>query len=148
MFILDTDHVSLWLRNDPLVRAKVDSSAQDVSLTVITVQELFNGWVSRLNTTVDSALMLERYANFCQTIEFVKQFPVLNFEVQADREYTQILLKNPALRKKRLRQDIRIATIAIVQNAIVVTRNQRDFSQIPGLQTVDWSSSGNQQIQL
>jgi tRNA(fMet)-specific endonuclease VapC len=101
MFILDTDHVSLWLRNNPLVRAKVDASAQDVSLTVITVQELFNGWVSRLNTTADSGLMLERYANFCQTIEFVKQFP---------------------------------------QNAIVVTRNQRDFSQIPGLQIVDWSS--------
>ncbi len=144
MFILDTDHVSLWLRNNPLVRAKVDASAQEVNLTVITVQELFNGWVSRLNTTSDSALMLERYANFCQTIEFVKQFPVLNFEAQADREYTRILLANPVLRKKRLRQDLRIATIALVQNAIVVTRNQRDFSQIPGLQTVDWSSSENQ----
>jgi tRNA(fMet)-specific endonuclease VapC len=105
MFILDTDHVSLWLRNNPLVRAKVDASAQDVSLTVITVQELFNGWVSRLNTTADSGLMLERYASFCQTIEFVKQFPVLNFEAQADREYTRILLENPNLRKKRLRQD-------------------------------------------
>jgi tRNA(fMet)-specific endonuclease VapC len=43
MFILDTDHVSLWLRNNALVRAKVDATAQDVSLTVITVQELFNG---------------------------------------------------------------------------------------------------------
>jgi tRNA(fMet)-specific endonuclease VapC len=75
--------------------------------------------------------MLERYANFCQTIEFVKQFPVLNFEAQADRQYTRILLENPALRKKRLRQDLRIATIALTQNAIVVTRNQRDFSQIP-----------------
>jgi tRNA(fMet)-specific endonuclease VapC len=140
MFILDTDHVSLWLRNHPLIRAKVDASAQDVSLTVITVQELFNGWVSRLNTTADSSLMLERYANFCQTIEFVKQFPVLNFEAQADREYTRILLENPALRKKRLRQDLRIATIALTQDAIVVTRNQRDFSQIPGLQIVDWSN--------
>ncbi len=55
MFILDTDHVSLWLRNNPLVRDKVDAAAQDVSLTVITVQELFNGWVSRLNTTADSS---------------------------------------------------------------------------------------------
>jgi tRNA(fMet)-specific endonuclease VapC len=140
MFILDTDHVSLWLRNHPLVRAKVDTSAQDVSLTVITVQELFNGWVSRLNTTTDSGLMLERYANFCQTIEFVKQFPVLNFEAQADCEYSRILLENPVLRKKRLRQDLRIATIALSLGATVVTRNQRDFSQVPGLQIVDWSS--------
>jgi tRNA(fMet)-specific endonuclease VapC len=93
MFILDTDHVSLWLRNHPIVKAKVDTAAPDVYLTVITVQELFNGWVSRLNTTADSSLMLERYANFCQAIEFVKQFPVLNFETKADREYTRILLE-------------------------------------------------------
>jgi tRNA(fMet)-specific endonuclease VapC len=118
----------------------VDAAAQSVCLTVITVQELFNGWVSRLNTTSDSSLMLERYANFCQTIEFVKQFPVLNFEAKADHEYTRILLENSALRKKRLRQDLRIATIALSQGAIVVTRNQRDFSQVPGLQIVDWSS--------
>ncbi len=61
-------------------------------------------------------------------------------QTQADREYTRILLENPALRKKRLRQDLRIAMIALTQNAIVVTRNQRDFSQIPGLQIVEWSS--------
>jgi tRNA(fMet)-specific endonuclease VapC len=139
MFILDTDHVSLWLRNHPLVRVKVAESAQNVSLTIITVQELSNGWVGRLNNTTDSALTIERYENLWQTVDFVRQFPVLKFDARADDCYIEVLHENANLRKKRLRQDLRIAAISLSQNATIVTRTQRDFSQVPGLQIVDWS---------
>jgi tRNA(fMet)-specific endonuclease VapC len=139
MFILDTDHASLWLRGNPLVKARVAEYQDDIFLTIVTVQELFNGWVSRLNTTTDATVMLDRYANFWQTVEFVRQFPVLNFDAKADECYVQILLQNPALRKKRLRQDLRIAAIALSQDATVLTCNQRDFGQVPGLKIVDWS---------
>ncbi|BAS55597.1 type II toxin-antitoxin system VapC family toxin [Leptolyngbya boryana CZ1] len=139
MFILDTDHVSLWLRDHPLVKVKVAESAHNVSLTIITVQELFNGWVGRLNTTTDAALMIERYENLWQTVDFVRQFPVLKFDAAADACYVKVLRENAPLRKKRLRQDLRIAAIALSQDATVVTRNQRDFGQVPGLRIVDWS---------
>ena len=64
MFILDTDHASLWLRGNPVVKAMVAKFQDNVFLTIVTVQELFNGWVSRLNTTTDATVMLDRYANF------------------------------------------------------------------------------------
>jgi tRNA(fMet)-specific endonuclease VapC len=139
MVILDTDHASLWLRGNPLVKARVAEYQDDIFLTIVTVQELFNGWVSRLNTTTDATVMLNRYANFWQTVEFVRLFPVLNFDTKADEFYVQILLQNPALRKKRLRQDLRIAAIALSHDATVVTCNHRDFAQVPGLKIVDWS---------
>ena len=58
MFILDTDHASLWLRGNPVVKARVAEYQDDICLTIVTVQELFNGWVSRLNTTTDATAIL------------------------------------------------------------------------------------------
>ena len=58
MFILDTDHASLWLRGNPVVKARVAEYQDDICLTIVTVQELFNGWVSWLNTTTDATAIL------------------------------------------------------------------------------------------
>jgi tRNA(fMet)-specific endonuclease VapC len=146
MFILDTDHVSLWLRGNPSVRARIAQSSQDVCITIITVQELFNGWMGRLNNLSDSDNLTVEYEYLWQTVEFIKNFRVLKFTSDADNCYIQVLQANPDLRKKRLRQDLRIAAIAPHQesalslNATVITRNRRDFEQVPGLAIADWST--------
>ena len=46
-YILDTDHISLILRNHPQVIA--NASRHSISVTIITVQELFNGWMGKIN---------------------------------------------------------------------------------------------------
>jgi tRNA(fMet)-specific endonuclease VapC len=139
MFIFDTDHVSLWLRGNSLVRAKAVESAQEVAITIISVQEIFNGWVGRLNNLPTQANLTVEYENLWQAVDFIRSFPILKFDAEADRRYVQLLQANPSLRKKRLRQDIRIASIALSSDAVVITRNRRDFEQVPGLRIEDWT---------
>jgi tRNA(fMet)-specific endonuclease VapC len=139
MFILDTDHISLWLRGNSLVRAKAIRSAQEVTITIISVQEIFNGWVGRLNNLPTQDNLIVEYENLWQAVDFIRSFPTLKFDAEADMRYVQLLQANPLLRKKRLRQDIRIAAIALSCDAIVITRNRRDFEQVPGLRVEDWT---------
>lgn len=47
-WILDTDHVSLFLEGDRTVITKVIQTSS-VAITIITVQEIFNGWMGKLN---------------------------------------------------------------------------------------------------
>jgi tRNA(fMet)-specific endonuclease VapC len=47
------------------------------------------------------------------------------------------------LREKKIRigtQDLRIASVALANNATMVTRNRQDFISVPSLKIEDWSS--------
>ncbi|RUS95217.1 hypothetical protein DSM106972_090940 [Dulcicalothrix desertica PCC 7102] len=53
--------------------------------------------------------------------------------------YKRLLRENPQLNKKRLHKDLRIGAITLSVNAVMVTRNFKDFSQIPGLVLENWT---------
>jgi tRNA(fMet)-specific endonuclease VapC len=73
------------------------------------------------------------------TTEFIKVITVLNFDIRAENCYKLLRQNSKALAKKRIEKDLRIASIALTQNAIIATRNYKDFSQIPNLKIEDWS---------
>jgi len=136
--ILDTDHVSLILRGDERLKEQVNQHPEAYT-TVITIQEIFNGWITRINQAKASDDFVELYARFTNTIDYLKQTEILSFDQAADECFRSLLQQNPPLRKARLQRDMRIAAIALSQDATIVTRNQRDFGQVPGLKLVDWS---------
>ncbi len=140
--ILDTDHVSLILRGDTRLQPQVNRHAEACT-TVITIQEIFNGWMTRINQAKPTDDFVELYTRLTRCIEYLKRTEILNFDQDADRCFRLLLQQNSSLRKARLQRDMRIAAIALSQGATVVTRNQRDFGQVPGLQIVDWSAEFN-----
>ena len=136
-YILDTDHISLILCNHPQVTA--NASLHQIAVTIITVQELFNGWVGKINDPSLVNNLPALYTKLCTTVKYLQTVEILDFTLKADACLKQLLKDNPPLRKNRLQKDMRIAAIALSLNATVVTRNQRDFELVPGLAITDWT---------
>ncbi|MGL5074460.1 MAG: type II toxin-antitoxin system VapC family toxin, partial [Waterburya sp.] len=108
------------------------------AITIITVQEIFNGWNGKLNDPRQVNNLSNLYTKLWKTTEFFKIITILNFDRNAEACYNNLRQNNPNLAKKRLEKDLRIASIALIQNATVVTRNYKDFSQVRNLQIENW----------
>jgi tRNA(fMet)-specific endonuclease VapC len=107
LLILDTDHVSLVLRGHPKVVAHLGKASVQTSTTIITVQEIFNGWMGELNQpNAQSTTILDRYHQLYLAMALLKRLPILEFDAPAFNIYENLLLQNLNLRKKRLQKDM------------------------------------------
>ncbi|MGJ3253288.1 MAG: type II toxin-antitoxin system VapC family toxin, partial [Elainellaceae cyanobacterium] len=68
-------------------------------------------------------------ANYCT-------IPVLEFDEQAAQEFQHLRKEHPRLGT----MDLKIASVALVNRAVLLTRNSADFEQISDLTIEDWTS--------
>ena len=136
-YVLDTDHVSLILSNHPQVTA--NAAQHQIAISIITVQELFNGWMGRINHPSQIDNLPALYSKLSLTIKYLQTVEILDFTVETDQCLKNLLRANPPLRKNRLQKDMRIAAIALSLNLPIATRNRRDFELVPNLQMIDWT---------
>jgi tRNA(fMet)-specific endonuclease VapC len=139
LWILDTDHVSLFLAGNQKVRDRILSVSDNVALTIVTVQEVFNGWVIQINDPAQAENLTELYTRLWIALSYFREVRVVNFDDAANTCHQRLLQENRVLNKKRLQKDMRIAAIALSLGATLVTRNYKDFVQVPGLAIEDWT---------
>lgn len=139
LWILDTDHLSLLQRRRPnVMRRIILVDPREVAITIITAEEQLRGRlnsVRQASRTSETHRLAEGYRRLGETLEDLKTLKILHFNQAAYLQFS-------ALQQQRLRigsQDLKIASIALLLNAIVVTRNRRDFAQVPDLHLEDWS---------
>lgn len=136
LYILDTDIVSLYQHDHPAVTANVQRHPlSELAITVLTVEEQLSGWYNELRKAKKPPALAAVYQRMAQTVQFLGQIPILTFSESAIARYEE--LKRMKLNIKKT--DLRIAAIVLEHNAVLVTRNVRDFGKIPGLQNEDWS---------
>lgn len=135
-YLLDTDHISLFQRRHALVVARVLATPPaQLMVSIVSVDEQIQGRLTvirRARTQVDAA---RGYARLRETLAFFQALAVVDFDEAAAGVVN-------TLRSQGVRigtQDLRIAATALVHGVIVVTRNGRDFAQVPGLTIEDWS---------
>jgi tRNA(fMet)-specific endonuclease VapC len=61
--------------------------------------------------------------------------PVVPFDADCEHKLREL----QALALRIGTQDLKIASIAVVNDLVLVTRNQRDFGRVPALRLEDWS---------
>ncbi len=136
LYLLDTDHVSLYQTGNPLVVRNVLTHLTDrLAISVITVGEQLTGWQRALHQARDDARRAEVYRRMALATESLSGWHVLPFLLAA-------MGRHVALVRQRLNvgsNDLKIAATALENNAVVVTRNRRDFGRVAGLVCEDWS---------
>jgi tRNA(fMet)-specific endonuclease VapC len=131
--------VTLFQANHPaLVRRVATVNRQDIAVTIITAEEQLRGRFSvirQASQSSDANQLVLAYANLRKTLEYFCRVNLLNFDEDAHTRFVE-------LRRQGIRigtQDLRIAAIALSRNSILLTRNRRDFEQVPGLRFEDWT---------
>ena len=143
MIILDTDVFSfIEIEDSPefaMVRSRVAQldPPQPVVVTVITYEEQTRGRLGKVAASKKPKDLLYAYLKLRGHIANYLKIQVLDFDAPALTEYEK--LRRRGIRIGTL--DLRIAAIAMSQNAVLITRNLQDFRQVPGLRVEDWTVS-------
>ena len=136
LYILDTDHLSLYARNHPAVVTRLRAALAHLRTTVITVEEQLRGRLAQVAEAKDDAKQSIAYQRLVETVVLLSEFQVLHYDEKAQEYYR-------GLKAQRIRigtQDLRIAAIVLAHNGILLSRNLRDFEKVPGLSIQDWST--------
>src|SRR5262245_39272358 len=126
-YVLDTDSLTLLLRGQEslCLKAAAHDPAQ-LAISIITVEETLTGWYSQIRRAKKDDQRIRAYDALQQAVEFCGRVRILSFDEPASAKFHDLRAAKPRIGSN----DLRIAAIALVQNAIVVTRNQSDFRQV------------------
>ena len=143
-YLLDTDHLSILQQQSgqdylALAARLARQPPTDLALSVVTFHEQILGchtYISRARLEPD---VVRGYAMLGRLLSDYAAVPVVPFDAAAASTFD-------SLRARRVRiatMDLRIASIAVSKGLILLTRNARDFGQVPGLLTENWTTWSN-----
>jgi tRNA(fMet)-specific endonuclease VapC len=140
MYLLDTDHLSIadqdTVEGFNLGRRLAAVPPEEVAVTVITYEEQMRGWLAYIARARRISQQVEAYRRLRRHIERYRTIPLVDFEESAAAEYER-------LRQARIRigvMDLKIAAIAMANDATLLTRNLSDFQKVPNLRVEDWTT--------
>jgi tRNA(fMet)-specific endonuclease VapC len=136
LYVLDTDTLTLYERLHPVVARNVFSHlSDDIRVTSITVEEQLAGWFAMIRAARTAQQIETAHTRLNEAVRLLSGWDVVFYTVAAVSRFQDLL-------RRKLNvggNDLRIAAIALEFGAVVITRNRREFTRVPGLQCEDWS---------
>jgi tRNA(fMet)-specific endonuclease VapC len=139
MLVLDTDVLTLVQNGDPAavrLQTRIAASGRIPYVTVVTMEEQFRGRLADCAraTAPDRYVIASRRLR--TTFENYIGRNLLDFDDRAVAEFTRL----KQLKVRIGTMDLRIASIVLANAATLISRNLRDYEQVPGLQVEDWTT--------
>jgi len=117
------------------VRRVAARQETELAITVISVEEQMRGRLAELKNARTLTALAAAYLRLTETMGALKKLPLLTFTDTAAVRYGELF----RLKLNVGKNDLRIAAIALENDAVVVTRNVRDFGRVPDLVIEDWT---------
>lgn len=135
-YVLDTNAVSAIFDGvDPITSRAGSHPPGVVFTTPISIEESLSGCHTYLRKAKQPSAVEKAYDGLAKmTLNFGK-LSILPYNQLAIARYEALLRLKLNVRK----DDLRIAAVALVHAASVVTANVRDFARVPGLAVEDWT---------
>jgi tRNA(fMet)-specific endonuclease VapC len=138
MILLDTDHFSVFMderdTRHSLLHSRMEAATEPIACTIVSVEEVLRGWLAVIHRLRDVHRQLPAYLRLGQLFDVLSDWEIVPFDERAADQFAN-------LRRQRIRigsMDLKIASITLVNDALLVTANLRDYSQVPGLRCENW----------
>jgi tRNA(fMet)-specific endonuclease VapC len=140
MILIDTDHTTFLKYPESeqgrrfIERLKAVPEPEVVGVAIVTIEERMRGWLAAIAKERTAMRQVVGYRELSRLFEFYQEFEIAPFDEAAAQQFDH-------LRDQRLRlgtMDLKIAAIALTQNAVLLSANRRDFERVPGLRVENW----------
>lgn len=139
MIVLDSDIVTLlsYGQTDKLQqRIAAVQEREELAVTIITRMEILRGRFDAILKAANEDELLKAMDRFRSSRRLLDSFRLLEVNEDAAQHFKQML---KAKKKPKRRADLLVACIALAHDGLLVTRNIKDYKDIPGLRVENWA---------
>jgi tRNA(fMet)-specific endonuclease VapC len=139
IYLLDTDVFTLahLARHGLRERIGAARAADDVVISLVTRIEVLRGRFESVVKAADGAGITRAQELLRSSEAYLAEFRVLPFNTAALAEFDRF--RDDKKARKVGRNDLLIACIALAHGATLVTRNTKDYANVPGLKLENWA---------
>jgi len=139
-FLFDTDHLSILQRGEEPAQSRIMArfgpySAAEFACSIVSFGEQTRGANAHVKAARWTADVVRRYRLLAIVLETYATMIVLPFDQVAADTFDRLRSQGARIGT----MDLRIASIALSQSLVLLTRNRTDFDKVPGLVAEDWT---------
>jgi tRNA(fMet)-specific endonuclease VapC len=108
-----------------------------ICIPVVVTEETMRGWLAAVNKEKTAKRQVFAYRELGEMFAFFAKFVITPFDDPAADRFDGL----KAAKVRIGTRDLKIAAIALVNDALLLTANKRDFEQVPGLRFENWMDS-------